>query len=412
MPPEVAVDSQEIFDAAPACKDGVCYIYATNKDHMQFHFISYFLFKNDPRKLREQKVPWKPRSKRIMLRILNPPGPLEWYTCIYAAVKTAFTLPVLTNFNLFSGFICEYIHNRYMSYILHIKVESSASNLLLTRGEWERYEMENLDTGLVTDWDEEWEEGNKEWCAEPARPTVDISDDSPEKVSYCDQEVPMAKEDVPVAMPPVASGGTTAPCADNASPIPKDDDSFVLTMLQDPDLPCDPDMALKVYRFLQGKAGSQLTEALKNSGEHAQPPMPKEPQMPSSHGKSGDNPPSSTTPQRIEKYYEDWNSSQSVTSAGSVWESPEEEMEEKIARVAPKDAKAVALYHEINKEKNWEGQHILRGWIRSPKLENMHTTLGTLLVGPQTMTSSGVQLQNQGVLLSWPFLARRIQNWM
>lgn len=186
------------------------------------------------------------------------------------------------------------MHNRYMSYILHIKVESSASNLLLTRGEWERYEMENLDTGLKIDWDEEWEEGNKEWCdswSEPARTTVDISDDSPEKVSYCDQEVPMAKEDVPVAMPPVASGGTTAPCADNASPIPKDDDSFVLTMLQDPDLPCDPDMALKVYRFLQGKAGSQLTEALKNSGEHAQPPMHKEPQMPSSHGKSGDNPP-------------------------------------------------------------------------------------------------------------------------
>ena len=48
MPPEVAVDSQEIFDAAPACKDGVCYIYATNKDHMQFHFISYFLFKKRP----------------------------------------------------------------------------------------------------------------------------------------------------------------------------------------------------------------------------------------------------------------------------------------------------------------------------------------------------------------------------
>ena len=255
-----------------------------------------------------------------------------------------------------------------MSYILHIKVESSASNLLLTRGEWERYEMENLDTGLVTDWDEEWEEGNKEWCAEPARPTVDISDDSPEKVSYCDQEVPMAKEDVPVAMPPVASGGTTAPCADNASPIPKDDDSFVLTMLQDPDLPCDPDMALKVYRFLQGKAGSQLTEALKNSGEHAQPPMPKEPQMPSSHGKSGDNPPSSTTPQRIEKYYEDWNSSQSVTSAGSVWESPEEEMEEKIARVAPKDAKAVALYHEINKEKKLRRAAHLKRMDHEPKV--------------------------------------------
>ena len=209
--------------------------------------------------------------------------------------------------------------------------------MLLTRGEWEQYEVENLETGLVTGWGE----GEKDWdpawsepaCSKRGSSTIQI-EDTPEKISYCDQEVPLAKENVPLAKLPDGSGDTSAsiPCTDSASSAPKDDD-FVAMMLQDPDLPCNPEMAVEMYRFLQRKAGSQLTEALKTIGENAPPPKPEEVQKPPSHGEPGDkDAASSTTPQRIEKYHEDWNSSQSITSAGSMWESPEEELEDKIAR--------------------------------------------------------------------------------
>ena len=252
----------------------------------------------------------------------------------------------------------------------YIEVESSASNnLLLTRGEWESFEIQNLETGLVAGWgqgEKDWDSWGEAW-SEPASSSVEVGR-SPEKVSYCDQEVPLEKVYVPLA--PAQSGGTSAsiPCADSAPPTPKDAD-FVTKMLQDPDLPCDPDMAIKVYRFLQKKAGGQLTEDLKTTGEIPHPAVPKEVQKPPSQGEPGDkDPPSSTTPERIEKDHEDWKSSQSITSAGSLWESPEEELEDKIARVSPKDAMAVAMYHEISKEKKLRRSAHLKKMEEEPKV--------------------------------------------
>ena len=59
--------------------------------------------------------------------------------------------------------------------------------MLLTRGEWEQYEVENLETGLVTGWGE----GEKDWdpawsepaCSKHGSSTIQI-EDTPEKISY------------------------------------------------------------------------------------------------------------------------------------------------------------------------------------------------------------------------------------
>ena len=170
--------------------------------------------------------------------------------------------------------------------------------------------------------------------------------------AYCDEwveweEMPQEIEDSPPDLEQEVAETEVGP---TSSKIQNRDD-FVAAMLQDPDLPCERTVAIKVYNYLSEKLeawgisldAAEMRHQLKTF-------MPDHVMKDTPVGSKG------FTCADVEKWHENWNSSDSLTpSAGSQWESSDD-LEEKVARADPQDALMVATFHEIN-----EGEEIAQG---------------------------------------------------
>ena len=141
----------------------------------------------------------------------------------------------------------------------------------------------------------------------------------------------------------------------------KSRDDFVGAMLDDPDLPCEPDVAIKVYNYMSDKLeawGISLNAA--EMRHQLRTFIPDNLKKDTAMGSNG------FTCEDVERWHEDWHSSDTLTSAGSKWESSGEDLEEKLARADPRDADMVATFYEINQEKKLRKAAHLEDPTRSP----------------------------------------------
>jgi hypothetical protein len=193
--------------------------------------------------------------------------------------------------------------------------------------------------------DQEW--GDEHWGDKVWTEPFSSPGSSEKRVAYCDEwveweEMPQEIEDSPPDLEQEVAETEVGP---TSSKIQNRDD-FVAAMLQDPDLPCERTVAIKVYNYLSEKLeawgisldAAEMRHQLKTF-------MPDHVMKDTPMGSKG------FTCADVEKWHENWNSSDSLTpSAGSQWESSDD-LEEKVARADPQDALMVATFHEINEEK-------------------------------------------------------------
>lgn len=231
--------------------------------------------------------------------------------------------------------------------MIHSRLATTCPNARLKEQEWTEQELEDWwkTPGLETDKGDALEADNA---------------DDQQTMSYCDEEI----------VEPVPMAGVEPGDVDPEPPVPSSSkgpltDDFVDAVVNDPNLGLDRATAIQVLGHITQKmkalglnlTAMELKHQLDGGVPNTFPPSAKDEFPPSaeSEPKVKDNrPPGALTPAEVEKMHEDWNSSGSITaSPGSAWDLTEEELEEKIAKVDPRDAHMVATLHEIKKEKTY-----------------------------------------------------------
>ena len=217
------------------------------------------------------------------------------------------------------------------------------------------------------EWGDKWwgDEGpsDKAWTEPSYSPQS-----SEKKVAYCDEWVEWAKVPQEIEIedsPPKLNPEFRETGVDATSSKVQNRDDFVAAMLQDPDLPCERTVAIKVYNFLSEKLeawgialdAAEMRHQLKSF-------LPENIMKGAPMGSKG------FTCADVERWHEDWSSSDSLTATpGSKWEreSSREDLEEKVARADPKDAVMMATFHEINEEKKLRKAAHLEDLQKSPE---------------------------------------------